>query len=301
MRSDASVWVAATRPRTLAAAVVPVAVGTASVGLRDGVAAGLALIVALALQVAVNFANDLFDGLSGVDTPDRIGPSRAVASGAVRPVEMRRALVTALAVAALAGATVALRTDPRLLAVGPVAVAAALGYSGGRHPYASRGLGELAVLIFFGPVATVGSAYVQTLGPVGPAALASLPVGLLAVALMMTNNARDVVTDAAAGKRTMAVRLGAVPYRRALVAAQVAPFGLLPPLVASTGSWALLLPLLAAPLAVVAVRRVEDAGGTSGPAAGPRWIAALVATARLQACFGANLAASLLVALGPDA
>jgi 1,4-dihydroxy-2-naphthoate polyprenyltransferase len=161
-----NVWIEAARPRTLPAAVVPVAVGTAA-ALADGAAvsplrAGLALLVALSLQVAVNFANDLFDGLAGIDTEERIGPRRVVAAGLVTPGTMKVALALALSVAAVAGLALALLTSPWLLLVGGLAIVATLGYSGGRRPYASRALGEVSVFVFFGLVATVGSAYVQT-------------------------------------------------------------------------------------------------------------------------------------------
>ena len=174
-----NVWVEAARPRTLPAAVVPVAVGTAAaVAVGATVAwdrAALALVVALALQVAVNYANDLFDGLAGIDTPDRLGPRRVVAAGLVAPAAMRRALAVALVVAAVAGAALALLVDPWLLLVGAAAIAAALGYSGGRRPYASRGLGEVVVFVFFGVVATVGSAATTASGSTPPVCIAALP------------------------------------------------------------------------------------------------------------------------------
>ena len=198
-----NVWVEASRPRTLPAAVVPVTVGTA-VAAAEGVVlsplrAGLALLVALALQVAVNFANDLFDGLAGIDTEERVGPRRVVAAGLVTPLAMKRALAVTLGVAAVAGLALALLVDPWLLLVGAVAIVATLGYSGGRRPYASRALGEVSVFVFFGLVATVGSAYVQTGRVTALAIAASLPVGLLAVGLLMINNVRDVDTDAVTG------------------------------------------------------------------------------------------------------
>jgi 1,4-dihydroxy-2-naphthoate polyprenyltransferase len=152
-------YVEAARPRTLPAAVTPVVVGTAAalrpIGEIDLGRAALALVVALALQVAVNYANDLFDGVRGVDTPERTGPRRAVASGLISPTAMRAATAAALGVAAAAGLALAWLVGWELLLVGALAILATLGYSGGRRPYASRGLGEVSVFVFFGVVATV--------------------------------------------------------------------------------------------------------------------------------------------------
>jgi len=297
-RSAVLLWEAA-RPRTLPASVVPVAVGTAVAAATDGavaVPAVLALVVALALQVAVNYANDLIDGLSGVDTPERIGPRRLVASGLVTPARMRRALVVALGVAAIAGATLALTTHPWLLVVGALALLAALGYSGGRRPYASRGLGEVAVLVFFGPVATVGTAFVQR-GDLAAAAVASIPVGLLAVALLVVNNLRDVTTDAAAGKRTLLVRIGpergALLFRALLVGGGL---GVLAVALVGASPWPLVA-LGAAPLARAASARV-GAVERGRNERGPGMIAALEATARTQLVGGLLLALGIVLAGG---
>jgi 1,4-dihydroxy-2-naphthoate octaprenyltransferase len=291
------VWVEATRPRTLPAAVVPVAVGTlaaAAPAAVDPTRAALALAVALALQVAVNLANDLFDGLAGIDTDERIGPRRVVAAGLVTPTAMRRGLALALAIAAVSGLALAILVDLRLLLIGALALVATLGYSGGSRPYASRGLGELAVFVFFGPVATVGSAFVQT-GRVEPLALlVSLPVGLLAVALLMINNVRDVETDTATGKRTLAVRLGGRRYGHAYGMIMVVAFLLLPLVALVAGSPWPLLALGAAPLLRVAAQRSRGAARTDDRAArGAGYIAALQATAGLQLAFGVLLAIGL--------
>jgi 1,4-dihydroxy-2-naphthoate octaprenyltransferase len=294
-----AVWVEAARPRTLPAAVVPVAVGTAAaaVALPDGrvnvVLALLALIVALALQVAVNYANDLFDGIAGIDTAERVGPRRVVAAGVVSPQAMKVALALALGVAVVAGLAIAWLVDLRLLLVGVAAIAATLAYSGGRRPHASRGLGELSVFVFFGLVATVGSAYVQ-LGTVTPLALAaSVPVGLLAVGLLMINNVRDVDTDTASGKRTLAVRVGARTYGHTFGWLLMACFVLLLPVARIADSPAPLLPLLTLPLLGVVARRSREAARTEGARErGAAYVVALGATARLQLVFG------LLLALG---
>ena len=296
-----NVWVEAARPRTLPAAVVPVAVGTA-VAFADGAViaplrAGLALLVALALQVAVNFANDLFDGLAGIDTEDRVGPRRVVAAGLVTPSAMKRALVVALGVAGLAGLALALLVDPWLLLIGAIAIVATLGYSGGSRPYASRALGELSVFVFFGLVATVGSAYVQS-GRVSALAIAaSLPVGLLAVGLLMINNVRDVDSDAATGKRTLAVRLGARTYGHTFGWLLIVAFVLLAPVTWLAGSAWPLLALLALPLVAQVAKRSRIAARTDGARErGAAYVAALGSTARLQLAFGLLLTVGLALA-----
>jgi 1,4-dihydroxy-2-naphthoate octaprenyltransferase len=201
-------WVEAARPRTLPAAIVPVVVGTAAGGVFAPWRFAGALVVALALQVAVNYANDYFDGVRGVDTPDRVGPRRAVASGLVAPARMKVAIAVALGVAALAGLALTVAVGPELLLVGAASILAALAYSGGPRPYASAGLGEVFVFVFFGPVATIGTTYALSETIPSLAEWISIPVGMLAAAILVVNNLRDVETDAAAGKRTLAVRLG---------------------------------------------------------------------------------------------
>jgi 1,4-dihydroxy-2-naphthoate polyprenyltransferase len=282
-----SIWVEGARPRTLVAAVCPVLVGTAVAGAEGAVVAwraAAALVVALALQVGVNYANDYSDGLRGTDTPARLGPTRLTAAGLAAPAAVRRAAAISFAVAAVAGLALALAVDLRLLLVGAAAIAAAVLYTGGPRPYGYAGFGELAVLVFFGLVATCGSAYVQ-LERVPVAALAAaVPVGLGAVAILLANNVRDVDGDRLAGKRTLAVRLGPRRARdlfAVVVAAMFAAAALLglarPPV---------LLTLAAVPLAVVPVRLVRTRSD------GPGLVAALGATARLQ------LAVSLLLTAG---
>jgi 1,4-dihydroxy-2-naphthoate octaprenyltransferase len=294
-----NVWIEAARPRTLPAAVVPVAVGTAAgvVALPDGrvsvVLALLALVVALALQVAVNYANDLFDGIAGIDTAERVGPRRVVGAGVVTPGAMKRALGAALGVAGVTGLALAWLVDLRLLIVGVAAIAATLSYSGGRRPHASRGLGELSVFTFFGLVATIGSAYVQLGAVTALSVAASVPVGLLAVGLLMINNVRDVETDTTSGKRTLAVRLGARTYGHTFGWLLLACFALLPLLARIAESPWPLLPLLTLPLLSVVARRSREAARTEGARArGAAYVVALGATARLQLAFG------LLLALG---
>jgi 1,4-dihydroxy-2-naphthoate octaprenyltransferase len=281
------VWVQGARPRTLVAAVCPVLVGTAVAAAEGRVVAWralAALVVAVALQVGVNYANDYSDGLRGTDSPARLGPVRLTASGLAAPAAVRLAAAAAFAVAAVAGLALAVAVDLRLLLVGVAAIAAAVLYTGGPRPYGYAGFGELAVLAFFGVVATCGSAYVQ-LGRIPVVAVAaSLPVGLGAVAILLANNVRDVDGDRLAGKRTLAVRLGR-PRARTLftgvVAAMFASAALLglarPPV---------LVTLAAIPLALAPVRLVRTRTD------GPSLITALGATARLQ------LVASLLLTAG---
>src|SRR5690606_11238843 len=238
-------WFAGSRPRTLPAAIAPVLVGTGAAAFAEAAHLGRAALaagVALALQVAVHFANDYSDRVRGTDL-DRLGPTRLTASGGARP---RRVLVAALvsfAVAAVFGITlVALTGAWWLLAIGALAIGAAWFYTGGRKPYGYLGLGEVGVFVFFGLVATIGTTYTQVLAVPWPAWVAAVGVGLNACALLMANNLRDVPTDSLAGKRTLAVRLGGV------VCAIAAP-------------WALLVLLLALPLTLLSLTVLAGARG----------------------------------------
>jgi 1,4-dihydroxy-2-naphthoate polyprenyltransferase len=275
--TTAAEWVQGARPRTLGAAVSPVLVGTAA-AYADAERivwwrAGAALVVALALQVGVNYANDYSDGVRGADA-NRVGPLRLTASRVAAPAAVRNAAVIAFAVAAGAGLALAIAVDLRLLVVGIVAIGAAALYTGGPRPYGYSGLGELSVLVFFGVVATAGSAYVQLEHVPATAWWGSLAVGLLACAILLANNIRDVDTDRAAGKRTLAVRIGARGARALFVGCvagafvAVAAVGVLEP--------PALIALAALPLAVLPVRLAMT---RSDP---PSLVAALVSTARLQ-------------------
>jgi 1,4-dihydroxy-2-naphthoate octaprenyltransferase len=264
-----------------------VLVGTAAAASEGPVVAWralAALVVAVALQIGVNYANDYSDGVRGTDTPARLGPARLTAAGLAAPATVRRAAGIAFAVAGLAGLALAVAVDLRLLLVGAAAIAAAVLYTGGPRPYGYAGFGELAVLLFFGVVATCGSAYVQLERVPAVAVGASVVVGLGAVAILLANNVRDVDGDRLAGKRTLAVRLGRDRARdlfTAVIAAMSAVVVLLglarPPV---------LLTLAAVPLAVAPVRLVRSRSD------GPGLIAALGATARLQ------LVVSLLLSAG---
>jgi 1,4-dihydroxy-2-naphthoate octaprenyltransferase len=280
-------WVAGARPRTLPAAVAPVLVGTGAAAALDGfraVPAVLALVVSLALQVAVNYANDYSDGTRGTDT-DRVGPMRLVGSGAASPRAVLLAAVAAFAVAGVAGLALAAMSSWWLLAVGAVCIVAAWTYTGGPIPYGYRALGEVFVFVFFGLVAVVGTTFVQTRSVEGLAVAAAVPIGLLIVAILVVNNLRDIAGDELAGKRTLAVLAGdrgtRIGYTAVVVAAFVgiAVIGVVRP-------WAL-LGLLAAPLAVPPVRTVLSGGR------GPALIAALAGTGRLTLATGVVFAAGL--------
>ena len=220
------VWWSAVRPATLAASVAPVLAGTA-VAIHEGGArwgAGVAaLIVALAMQLGVNFANDYSDHVRGADSA-RVGPLRAASSGIVSPGQVRWAAIAAFCVAAVAGVALSLAVDWRLLLVGAACLLAGWLYTGGPRPYGYLGLGEVFVFVFFGLVATVGTAYVETGRVTTLALLMGCGVGFMATAILVLNNLRDIETDAAAGKRTLATRIGRRPTRVLLLALVCAAF-----------------------------------------------------------------------------
>ena len=288
MSLASSTWVIGARPRTLPASVVPVLVGTAVVvAAADGEVvawrAVAALVVAVAIQVGTNYANDYADGVRGTDDA-RVGPVRLVAAGLASPAAVKRAAFVAFAVAGLAGLALAAVVGPELIVVGAASLAAGWFYTGGPRPYGYAGLGEVFVFTFFGLVATVGSAYVHLERVSGLAVVASVPVGLLATALLVVNNLRDIPTDAASGKRTLAVRVGDPGTRLLYVGCLAGAFSCL--LLLAIARPAALLALLALPLAprpALAIGR-----GLTGPALVP----VLVDTGRLQLVFG------LLLALG---
>jgi 1,4-dihydroxy-2-naphthoate polyprenyltransferase len=277
-------WAAGARPRTLPAAVVPVVVGTAVASAEGSVIwwrAVAALVASLAIQVGTNYANDYHDGIRGTDDV-RVGPVRLVASGLASPGSVRAAAVAAFGVAGVAGLALAAATTWWLLLVGAVCFAAGWLYTGGPRPYGYYGFGELFVFVFFGLVATVGSAYVHLQRITGLAVLAAVPVGLLATALLVVNNLRDIPTDTVAGKKTLAVRVGD-RATRGLYVACVAGAILLAVAVGFSRPWALVALLGAA--AVVRPSKAVLHGAT-----GRDLIAVLQDTGRLQLVFGVLLA-----------
>jgi 1,4-dihydroxy-2-naphthoate octaprenyltransferase len=225
--SPARVWWLAIRPATLAASVAPVLAGTA-VAVHEGSArpwAGIAaLVIALAIQIGVNLANDYSDFVRGADTPQRVGPLRAASSGVIPPNQVKWAAIASFAVAGTVGLVLSLATDWRLLLVGAACLLAGWLYTGGPRPYGYLGLGELFVFLFFGLVATVGTVYVEELRVTPLAILAGCGIGFLATAILILNNLRDIETDAAAGKRTLATRIGRGPTLVLLLLVVIAAF-----------------------------------------------------------------------------
>ncbi len=206
--SPLQVWLAGARPRTLPAAVVPVAVGTAAIeGTPIWWRVVAALVVSLALQIGTNYVNDYADGERGTDD-GRVGPARLVGGGMATARQDKIAAAASFGIAAGVGAALALIVGPELFVVGAASIVAGWAYTGGPKPYGYHGLGELFVFVFFGLVATVGSAYVHTETITGLAVTAAVPVGFLAVALLVINNLRDIPGDTESGKNTLAVRLG---------------------------------------------------------------------------------------------
>ncbi|HEX2809918.1 MAG TPA: 1,4-dihydroxy-2-naphthoate polyprenyltransferase [Kineosporiaceae bacterium] len=215
--ATATQWISGARPRTLPAALAPVLVGTGAAAGLDAARPGralTALFVSLALQVGVNYANDYSDGIRGTDD-DRVGPFRLTGSGAAAPVTVKRAAFGCFGLAALAGlGLVAVSGTWWLVTVGAASILAAWFYTGGRRPYGYAGLGEVFVFVFFGLVAVLGTTYTQALRLSAASVAGAVGIGVLACALLVANNLRDVQTDAVAGKHTLAVRIGALGTRR---------------------------------------------------------------------------------------
>ena len=283
-------WLAGARPRTLPAAVAPVLAGTGVAAYVDSAVwwkAALALLVSLALQVGVNYANDYSDGIRGTDA-DRVGPMRLVGSGTATPGAVRTAAFAAFGVAALAGLVLAATTAWWLIAVGAICVLAAWFYTGGGKPYGYFGLGEVMVFVFFGLVAVIGTTYVQTGTWEWPALYAGVGIGALACAILVANNLRDIPTDTVAGKRTLAVRLGDERTRGLYALLVVAAAAAVIAVAAATTWWALLgLGFLA--------RIAGPARDVLRGADGPALIPVLAATGISEVVWAALVAAPLLV------
>ena len=294
--ATARIWLMAARPRTLPAAVAPVLVGT-SLALGDGhfdaIAFLAALLGAMFIQVGTNLSNDYSDARRGADTEDRLGPVRVTAGGLVPPRQVLIATYVSFALAVLCGIYLVAVAGPVLLLVGAASILAGVLYTGGPRPYGYEGLGEVFVFLFFGVVAVTGSYYVQVQSLPWPAFVEAVPVGLLASAILVVNNVRDLETDRRAGKRTLAVRLGR-ERTRMLYAAMVAGAFVIAPLpwpLGSMGPW-LLLCWLAAPLALPVIRIVRTR--TDGPSLN----GALAATGRLALVFCVLLSAGILASGG---
>jgi 1,4-dihydroxy-2-naphthoate polyprenyltransferase len=295
-RSRLVVWWHGARPRTLAASLAPVVVGTAAAGRAESWRFVAALLVGLGLQIGVNYANDYHDGVRGVDTHERLGPPRLVSSGMASPRSVLVAALVCIGVAGVSGLGLAIATTPWLVPLGAVAMLALWLYTGGPRPYAGLGLGELMVFLFFGVMATAGTAYVQAEHVAAAAWWASAAMGFLAVAILVANNLRDIPTDAATGRRTLAVRLGdrrtRALYRLCIAAAFVTVVLAVLVNIAQEGAgmsqWALFA-LAAWPIGLAPFDRVGEAEGRA-------LIPVLVGTAWLQLTFGALLALGLWIA-----
>jgi 1,4-dihydroxy-2-naphthoate octaprenyltransferase len=279
-------WILGARIKTLPAAIAPVIVGTSLADQIKVINALLALIVSLSLQIAVNYANDFSDGVRGTDT-NRVGPTRLVASKLATASSVKNASFISFFVAIIAGTLLAFNTSVWLIAVGLISILAAWGYTGGKKPYGYLGFGELAVFIFFGVVATVGSYYVQVEQISSSALLLSIPMGSLSCAILVINNLRDLNQDKLVSKRTMAVKLGdantRIFYLVLLVLAQVSAAA-----AASINIYALLT-LLWLPLTYSAANQVLKG------ASGKELITILGKTSRLQFLLALTLAISLSI------
>jgi 1,4-dihydroxy-2-naphthoate octaprenyltransferase len=287
--ATASQWVAGARPRTLVTAVVPVAVGVAAAHTAARIVpwrAVLALIVALAIQIGTNYANDYSDGIRGTDEV-RVGPTRLVAGGLATPAAVRAAAFASFGLAGVCGLVLAIATSPWIILVGAAAIAAGWFYTGGPRPYGYAGFGELFVFVFFGIVAVAGTAYVSVGRLVPLSFVAAIPVGIAATALLVVNNLRDIPTDAKAGKQTIAVRLGDARtrwlYASCLLAATLSTA-----LSAFWRPWAAIA-LVAGVFAVRPIRVV------TGGASGRDLIPVLGMTALFQLVLGGLLTIGLLV------
>lgn len=286
-------WVAAARPPTLPAAVVPVLIGTAAAFEPDARGGGrlgpflAALVASLLIQVGTNYANDAFDFWKSADTEERLGPRRLIQGGLASPRQVFIAACVCFGMAAIIGLYLIAVGGWPILAIGVFSILSAFAYTGGPFPLAYHGLGDLFVFVFFGPIAVLGSAYLQRLTVPSAAVVASVPVGLLVTNILVVNNLRDIETDRAAGKRTLAVRIGRVGTRLQYILSVVV--ALLVPLVyglVRRDLW-LWLPLLTLPLAVRLVRTVV---ATSD---GPGLNRALKRTGQLHLVFGILFAIGL--------
>ena len=286
------IWVMAARPRTLPAAIAPVLVGTALAGSEGEfrpLAFAAALVASVFIQIGTNLSNDYSDARRGADTEERLGPVRVTAGGLVPPRKVLVATWLAFAIAVAAGGYLIVLVGWELLAIGAASILAGILYTGGPRPYGYEGLGELFVFLFFGVVAVTGSYYVQTEELSALALALSVPVGLLAAAILVVNNIRDVDTDRRAGKRTLAVRIGRARARRLFAAVVVLAFVVVAAVAAVDGRPELLLTLLCAPLLPPLIRTVSSR--TDGPSLN----GALARCGALLGLFSLLLSAGLLL------
>jgi 1,4-dihydroxy-2-naphthoate octaprenyltransferase len=286
-------WIVASRPRTLPAAVAPVLVGTALAVSEDhfrALAFAAALLGSVFIQIGTNLANDYSDARRGADAEDRLGPVRVTAGGLMPPRSVLIGTYVAFGVSVLCGSYLAFVAGPEMLAVGVVSIAAGVLYTGGPRPYGYAGLGELFVFLFFGLVAVAGSYYVQAERLTAESVALAVPVGLLAAAVLVVNNVRDLDTDRRAGKRTLAVKLGRRNARGLFVAMIVVSYAVAIAIPTFGGlSWWVLLVLGSVPLAPALVRTVIEQSD------GPALNGALAATGRLLGVYSSLLALGVLL------
>ncbi len=289
-QSPLAVWLAAARPRTLTASVTAVVVGLAlarRAGRFDPVVAAVTMLAALLIQIGTNLANDYYDFVGGADTAERLGPLRVTQAGLVEPAWVRNAAFAVLALAAASGAYLTYVGGTAILTAGLCSLAGAVAYTAGPWPLAHRGLGDVFVFVFFGLIAVNGTFYLQTGEITRLSALSSIPVACLVTAILVVNNLRDIATDEAAGKRTLAVRRGRkfteLEYRVLLAGA----FAIVPALARLAG-WPLLLALGALPLAAGEARALHRRSGAA-------LNLSLAGTARLHLIYGLLLSAALLL------
>src|SRR3954451_6772806 len=298
MRGSARIWFMAARPRTLPAAVAPVLVGTALAAADDVfhlLTFAATLIGAIFIQVGTNLSNDYSDARRGADTEDRLGPVRVTAGGLVPPRQVLVATYVSFGVAVLVGCYLVAVAGPGVLLIGAASILAGVLYTGGPRPYGYEGLGEVFVFLFFGIVAVTGSYFVQTERLIWEAFVLAVPVGLLAAAILLVNNIRDVDTDRRAGKRTLAVRLGRSGARTLYVVLVLVAFPIaVVPWIAGSLGVTLLLVLAALPLAFPLIRVVRTRSD------GPSLNQALANTGLLQLTFCVLLAAGLLAGPSPS-
>jgi 1,4-dihydroxy-2-naphthoate octaprenyltransferase len=284
------IWVMAARLRTLPAAIAPVLVGTALAGQEGRFRVGAfiaALLGAIFIQVGTNLSNDYSDARRGADTEDRLGPVRVTAGGLVPPRQVLMATYITFGLAILCGAYLVYVAGPLLLAIGAASILAGILYTGGPRPYGYEGLGEVFVFLFFGIVAVVGSYFVQQERLEWEAFALAIPVGLLAAAILVVNNVRDIDTDRRAGKRTLAVRLGRRRARTLYSVMLLVAYVALIPVVFALSPW-VLLPVLTLPLAARLARTVR------AHVDGPTLNAALASTGMLQLAFCVLLSVGIL-------
>lgn len=291
--SRARAWLMASRPATLPAAAVPVFVGAAAAmyegALFRPLVFAVTLLSALFIQIGTNFANDYSDFHRGADHDGRLGPTRVTQSGLISHDAVRRGIIVAFGIAALLGGYLAWVGGWPIILIGVLSIICGLAYTGGPWPFGYHGLGDVFVFVFFGLIAVTGTAYLQLGRWSGVPALVAIPIGLLVTNILVVNNLRDLPTDRAAGKHTLAVRIGDRVTRLQYLFFVVLSYAMLVGFAIASGDWWLLLPFVSLPLALTAMRKVR--GGTSGRELNPM----LERSGQILLAYGVLLTIGLLV------